>query len=347
MLLNSFSIALLICSIASIMLMAVAFKTAIRVLRHWDLESDSAEQIALEGDTWFASQLIQLSLSLQIISLFLLMVAANSFAEVLVGAMCAAGAFQANSYGPLSLLTKLVGVFFYGYWIIFHRFDIQSQHYPLMRFKFTYLLLLAPILGADLFFTMQYLRLLEPDIITSCCGVLFGTGITNGYALLGPLPFVPLLTSYVGISLFLLAVSVWWSRSEHLRSRGTSGVISLQIQGIVYGVLWLAYFGFSLVVITSVISPYVYGMPAHRCPFDLLHSEYHYVGFLIYLLLLGVCFFGSSGNIAMMFVKNPYLIGIITHYRRLSMKFCVITLPAYLVLIGYYPAAYLLFGGER
>lgn len=331
----------MISSVVSILLVAVSARTAVRVLYRWNLESDSSEQIALEGETWLASQLIQLSLFLQIISLFLLMLAADRFAEVLVGAMCAAGAFLANSYGPVSLLTKLVGVFLYGFWVVLHRFDIHSEFYPLMKGKSLYLLLLVPVLLVDFFFTMQYVRLLEPDIITSCCGVLFGTGNEEGFVFLGPLPFLPVVAAYVLISSILLGVALQLSRVD-----SSPGGVNRPVLAVLLGGVWLVYFGFSLVVITSVISPYVYAMPSHRCPFDLLHMEYNYVGVPIYLCLLCACFFGSSGSLAMVFSKQSDLQENVGHYRRFAMRFCVVVLPVYWVLIGYFPVSYLLYGGE-
>jgi hypothetical protein len=45
--------------------------------------------------------------------------------------------------------------------------------------------------------------------------------------------------------------------------------------------------GAGLVGLVSFVSPYVYELPSHRCPFCLLQAEYRWVGYPLYAMLLG------------------------------------------------------------
>ena len=42
-----------------------------------------------------------------------------------------------------------------------------------------------------------------------------------------------------------------------------------------------------LAALVSWVSPYVYELPTHRCPFCLLHAEYGWIGYPLYAALLG------------------------------------------------------------
>lgn len=170
---RSLSLALSLISLMVFFVTLMAAYTAVRVLRYWDINSDSARQIRLENEIWLSSTLMEYALVFQILSLFLLVLAADSFSTVLIGAMYATGSFLANGFGIASLCIKLVSIFVYGFWLFIHRLDISSCRYPLVRLKYFYLLALCPFLITDILLQTLYLSRLQPDSITSCCGVVF------------------------------------------------------------------------------------------------------------------------------------------------------------------------------
>ncbi len=45
-------------------------------------------------------------------------------------------------------------------------------------------------------------------------------------------------------------------------------------------------FPLSILALISYISPYIYELPAHHCPFCILHGEYGFVGYPLYLAFL-------------------------------------------------------------
>ena len=340
MLLNSWSITLLVISAASLFLVGGAVKTAIRILRFWDTDADTARQIQLENETWLSALLMEYGMVLQIIALFLLVLAADSYSEILIGAMCATGAFLANGYGIPLVLVKITGVFLYGLWIVLHRLDISSETLPLTRVKYLYLLVLAPLVLFDMILLILYLVQLEPDIITSCCGVVFGSAAGDGKNLIGPMPVGMVMSSFYGLAGVLFV----WS-FVFLRKIGAAAFLGTKINGISFSLSWLIFFCLSLLVITSVISSYIYGMPFHRCPFDIMKKEYSFVGYLIYFVLFSVTFLGMSVGITSIFNTIPNLQESLRIFRKVSLKLCLILLPIFLVIITWYPATYFL-GGD-
>lgn len=341
MLLNSWAIALLVTAAASLFLLGGALKTAIRVLLFWAPEKDTAAQITLENETWLAALLVRYSMLLQLVSLLLLLLAAESFSHILVGAMCATGAFVANDYGLPALLAKLFGVFFYGFWLVLQRLDSRSEYLPLTKIKFVYLLLLGPLLAADIALLTLYLTNLRPDIITSCCGVVFAAAVGDGYNLMGPQPNAVVMLLFYGLAGVLIFLALFLLRRKNL-SR-PNGVNTLA-NGC-FGSGCMIFFMFSLVVITSVISPHIYDLPTHRCPFDILQGEYYGVGYPIYLSLMLATFSGMSGA-ATSFLQNlPGLAEPVRSYRQTSLRLFLLGMVFFLMIVTCFPAGSLLKNG--
>ncbi len=334
MFLNPWSLALTLCSLVVLVLGAVAAKTAVRVLRFWEPGSDSNRQIRLENEIWLSSTLVAYGLGFQIMTLILFMLAADQFCKVIVGAMCATGALLANPFGMPALLVKLVGVFFYGFWILLHQLDIRSEHYPLVRIKYLALLLLLPLLVLDATLQTLYIAGIKPDIITSCCAVVFSdtpgstTNLMTGFSQQG------LLIAFIG-SIIGLTVLGWT-----LLRRWQAWLADLYAAG------WLWFFVLSLVMITNVISSYVYAMPYHKCPFCILKPEYHYFGFALYGALIPAAFFGASAALAGLVRGKAGLGGVVDRYQRLAVKVSLILLVIFSALSFYHYLKYLISGGE-
>lgn len=340
MLINIWSISLFICALAVFFLFSRAAITAVRVLRFWDSGSDSALQIRLESETWLSAALVESGLIVQSMSLLLLVFAAEEFSHVLAGAMCATGAFAANEYGFWSITIKLVAIFLYAFWIVIHRLDVQSEFYPLTRIKHLAILLLLPVVGVDIVLQSLYLYNLTPDIITSCCGVIF-SGVTDGERDLTYIFSVTQLFSLFYLVAILLLVLKW------IVMRGKTH--NSRLQSLMYTAIslsWLFYFPYGLYVITMVISSYIYAMPFHHCPFDMLKGEYYWVGYPIYITFIGAAFFGICSGLAGLTRRLPGLFSIV---RNVQNRFIVISfwlLIAFVLVVSYAPLLYYFNGGE-
>jgi hypothetical protein len=88
----------------------------------------------------------------------------------------------------------------------------------------------------------------------------------------------------------------------------------------------------------SFISPAIYELPTHHCPFCVLQKEYSYIGYLFYSTLLGGAVTGMGAGILKPFRSIPSMAVIIPSMQKrlavLSVLFyasaCLLTLVAVL-----------------
>jgi hypothetical protein len=334
MFLNSWSIALLICGLLVLFLIGLAARSAVRVLLYWDPGSDSNRQIRLENEIWLTSTLVEYALGVQIVSLVVFVLAADYFSQSIVGAMCATGSLLANDFGVPALIVKIGAVFFYGFWIVLHQLDIRSPRYPLVRLKYVYLLLLLPLLILDLTLGVIYIAGLTPDIITSCCAVVFGNTVGGGTNLLsGMAGETTLLLFYASVVVLTAAGLILFA--------GWRPWLSL-----LYSILWLWFFLLALMTVTTVFSSYIYAMPYHKCPFCLLKPEYQYVGFAIYAALFGGAFMGMSVVVAEPLRKVEGMTGVVRDFQKKAAGISLLFLALFTALSSYHYLRYILTGGE-
>ncbi|MBU0480993.1 MAG: hypothetical protein KKG47_07815 [Proteobacteria bacterium] len=341
MFLNAWSLSLTLCSIIVIFLMTIAARTAFRVIRYWNPGSDSNLQIRLESETWLASTLVEYALAVQAFSLLLFLLAADNYSKVIAGAMCATGTLLANGYGMPALLFKISGFFLYAFWILTHQLDIRSESYPLVRFKFSYLLFLLPVVIIDQALQTAYIANLDPDIITSCCAVVFSDAAGEGRNLIGALS-APVLPVFYTLAAFLFILGLLLGKVLPVKTgERTAGFLLL-----LYTAGWAIFFLVSLLAITSVLSSYIYAMPSHRCPFDIIKPEYNYIGVLIYTALLAGTFAGVSPAFAKFVTRNTGLGDAAVKYGRTAVILSTLFLAIFICASSYHYLKYMITGGE-
>ncbi len=266
-------LALLLASGLVTLLVVAAAGLGWQILRHWDQRSGTESQLALERRTYLVSALLSLALGVQVLSLFLFIFTADGLHSQFVGAMCAAGSLAAAPFGYTTLLMKVGTCLLAGAWIVLHRADIRAYDCPLIRPKFALLLGLAPLVLAETWFQTRYLTGLRADVMTSCCGSLFGQGREGIAAELAGLPPALVHPLFWGSLLAFALAGAWFLRTR----RGP----------LVFAILGLAFFVAALVALVSVFGLYIYELPTHHCPFCLLHREHGFVGYPLYATLLG------------------------------------------------------------
>ena len=188
MILNPGVISLVGGSFLANLFMAYASWIGVRILKEWDMESGSARQVILERKTYLVSTLLNVIMVYQIVSLFLLVHTADHIHTEFAGAMCAAGTLGANPYGYPALQVKVFASFLCGIWLLVNRADGRAPDYPLIRVKYKLLPALQVLFVLDLFLLWNYFGGLTPDVITSCCGILFGDGDGSSAGELAHLP---------------------------------------------------------------------------------------------------------------------------------------------------------------
>ena len=266
-------LALLLASGLVSLLLTAAGWQGFRILRGWNLQSGSEGQLDLERRTYLVSTLVTNALVIEILSLFLFIFTADGLHAQFVGAMCAAGSLSANTYGYPTLLIKVTTCLLAGVWLILQRADTQGHDYPLIRPKYLLLLILVPLVLTETWLQTSYLVGLKADVMTSCCGSLFGQGRQGLASELASLP--PRL----------MQPTFWVSFAALM----VSGVVLLRTRrgAAAFSVISFVFLCVSVASLLSFFCLYIYELPTHHCPFCLLQKEYGFVGYPIYGTLLG------------------------------------------------------------
>lgn len=314
MILHPSIIALLVSSLLMSILTLYAGYFAVLIIKRWDINSGSSLQLDLERRTYLISTILAYVFGFQLISFFLFIYTADSLSTLFTGAMCAAGTLNLNRFGYPLLFLKLSNFIFAGLWLILNYTDNRGYDYPLIRKKYWFLLFLAPLLISDTILQAQYFLSLHPDVITSCCGSLF-SGSETAAADLSAVPQKPMKVIF-GISLFSVAAGAGFF---YKTGRG----------GYLLSLLSAAALPVFIASILSFISPYIYELPSHHCPFCLLQKEYGYLGYLLYLMLLAGTVSGIGAGLLAPFKNRSSLAAVIPPLQK---KFALATVFAYSAL---------------
>jgi len=314
MILHPAIIALLVSSILISALVLFAFRYGVQIVRHWDLRSGSSQQLDLERRTYLISTVLAYVFGFQLASLFLLIYTADSLSTLFTGAMCAAGTFNVNAYGYPLLVLKIINFLLAGLWLTLNYADNRAYDYPLIRKKYAFLLALTPFILLETFLQVRYFLGLRPDVITSCCGSLFSAGSSGVAGDLASLPIVPLQYAFTAGMVAAIALGVV------VAATGRGGYVFSLAAGMVF-IMGIA----SLI---SFVSPAIYELPTHHCPFCVLQKEYGYIGYLYYTALLGGAVTGMGVGVLMPFRSITSLSVIIPSLQKKLAVLSIIFLSA-------------------
>jgi hypothetical protein len=187
--------------------------------------------------------------------------------------MCAAGSLYVNSYGYPALILKIVSFILAGLWLIMNYADNKAYDYPLIRKKYLFLVIIAPVILIEALFQWNYYLRLNPDVITSCCGSLFSVDARTVTSEIASLPRLPMKIA------FYVTVTCAIASGFHFFLKNRGGYLFTSLSTIAFFI--------SILSIVSFISLYYYELPTHHCPFCILQREYGYVGYPLYMVLLG------------------------------------------------------------
>ncbi len=279
MILHSGILALLCGSGIALLMLLYAAGLGVKILRHWDYRSNSEEQLHLERKTYLVSTIVSYAIGFELFSLFLFIFTVDDIHPLLTGAMCATGSLNANPLGWYALSGK-IAIFFAGsLWLTLNHVDGKAENCPLVKAKYIFLLLLVPLIAGQYALQTSYFLALDPAVITSCCGSLFSTANNGLAADLAALEIRPAMAVFYGGGLLSLvsAFSVLGTRAGLPRYLCTLSAA--------------VFFPVSITAIVSFVSIYIYQLPTHHCPFDLLQKNYGFIGYPLYLsLFIGTLF---------------------------------------------------------
>ena len=287
------------------------------ILRRWDIKSGSELQLSLERRTYLISTLMSYAFGFQLVSLFVFIYTADHLSTLFVGAMCAAGTLNVNEFGYPTIILKVISFLLAGLWLVMNYTDNQAYDYPLIKKKYLLLLIIAPFILTEAILQGAYFFSMKPDIITSCCGTLF-TSETQGIAAgIITLPRAPTeVAFYTGMTVTVGLGIYFWTKG-----RG----------GYLFSLASTLTFFISVIALISVFCLYFYELPTHHCPFCILQREYGYVGYALYLTLLGGAVSGLGLGVIMPFKKIRSLADILPPVQR---RLTLILLVSYLLFIA-------------
>jgi len=278
-------IALLSGSLITSLVMLLASWLGVQILLRWDISSSSEGQLLLEQKTWLISTLLNYALGFQIFSIILFIFTADDIHQLFIGAMCATGSLNANLVGWLVLLIKGILLFAAAFWVVLNRLDQRTEDCPLVRPKYLALILITPLVLLDFYLQWRYFSGLQPEVITSCCGSLFSA---EGESVASELAGMPVKQA------MLLFFSISGSYLVILTSCILFKTAILRHLLFITSVLM---FFVSVGAVISFISLYIYQMPSHHCPFDMLQANYNYIGYPMYAGLFIATLYGMLPGI--------------------------------------------------
>jgi hypothetical protein len=319
MILNPAILALLISSLLTCLMVCYANWYGVRILVNWDIRSGSELQLSLERRTYLISTIVSYALAFQLVSLFLFIYTADHLHGLFVGAMCAAGTLNVNSYGYPLLVLKIVNFLLAGIWLIVNHADTRGYDYPLIKIKYAILLVITPLVILELLLQFGYFAGLHADVITSCCGSLFSLDRPGMAGDLAGLPGRTMAQAfYAGMAATFLSGLYFFV------TRRGAALLSL---------LSVITFGSAIAALISFFCLYFYELPTHHCPFCILQKEYGYIGYVLYLALLGGGLAGmGAGVLAPMRHRGSMALIIPSLQRRLAAAMLVLYLVFALIV---------------
>ena len=322
MLLNPAIIALISGSFLVSAFAVYATVIGLQVVRRWDLSSGSEGQLALERKTYLVSTVLTYVMAFELFSLLMYVYTADHHHQMFVGAMCAAGSLNVNSYGYPTLILKIINFILCGIWLMLNYTDNQARDYPLIRTKYRFLIPVAALLILETLLQTGYFMNLRADVITSCCGTQFSE---NAGGIAGDIAALPARATLV---IFFLSMVLTLRMGSHFYMTGKNPRL------YVYFSTWMLFF--SIVAVISVISVYFYEQPTHHCPFCILQKEYHFIGYPLYLTLFSSSILGMGMGMVDRFKETASLKAVIPALQK---RLCLISMVGYVVftLIVLYP----------
>jgi hypothetical protein len=315
-------IALTLGSFSIVMIMIYASATGLQIVDKWDLSSGSEMQLAFERKTYLISTILNYAMGYEIFSLLMFVYTADHMHDLFIGAMCAAGSLNVNNFGYPTLVLKITSAIACGVWIIINYVDNKGYDYPLVKPKYKLLVIITSLIVLEGLFQWNYFIGLNPDIITSCCGIQFST---EAPSIAGEIAHLP---SYSTKVLFFTAVVLTLRTGVYFFVTGRGARV--------FSYCALALFIISVISIISWISVHYYELPTHHCPFCVLQREYGYIGYPLYVTLFAAAITGVGVGVINRYRTIPSLSEIIPKVQK---RLCVSAMISYIIFaaIAMYP----------
>lgn len=296
---------------------SIAFVLSLKLYWYWDRDATSLLQYRLEKESYLVGLIIKYIFMLKVPLFLFFIYTCDTLSGIITGAMCAAGVVNSVDFGLFLLLFKLLNLYLFGFWLLLHVRDVESELQPYIRqkslfFGIAFFFFVAEIVLEILFFTS-----LNISKIVSCCGTLFSASTQSS------LSFLFLMENWTIVSFFYASFVLM--------------LVGFMVKNsAVYLFSNLLFLFFAIVSLILFFSTYVYELPTHHCPFCLLQSDYYGVGSFLYATLFLGTFYGICGVVISTLTK-----GFILRAMRLSIFFNSV----YVLIVSAYVVVYFLKNG--
>lgn len=265
-------LALVVPELVAASLALVAASTAMRVLTLGGAPRTSEVALAIERRAELVATLFGVASAATLLALAVEVLGADRLRASVRGAMCAWGVLAQGPWGFRSLGLAAVSALSCAAWLALHRVDLALRAPELSRAKFAAVLVVAPLLVANLGGGALYALGLDFRVIASCCS----SGLEGAReAVLGA-------SGGARTTAFATFCALG----------GASVVLALAARRVgsprLAAIAALASVGASCAALPAVlgyVAPYAYESPVHLCPFCLLDADGHYLGWPLYAAL--------------------------------------------------------------
>jgi hypothetical protein len=274
-------LALVAAELVAAALAIVSVSSALRVLSLGSEGRTTETALAIERRAELVATLFGVASAAAVIALVVEVLGADRLRASVRGAMCAWGVLAGDAWGFRSLGLAAVSALACIAWLALHRVDLALRAPELTRAKFALVLVVAPLLVANLGGGILYALGLDFRMVASCCStglegareVIVGAGggaRTTAFAIFAG----------AGVATVVLALAARRARSSVLAG----------LAAIASGAAALA----SIPAILGYVAPHAYESPVHLCPFCLLDADGFYLGWPLYAALFAATSIGLS-----------------------------------------------------
>jgi len=261
LLLPSISISLFVDS-SLFLLLFYAFFLSLSLLKNYNKSDTSNAFYKLENRSHLLVTIVTLSIFIKILLLPFFLNTLNTLTAFIPGAMCSAGVISANEFGNPTLFFKLATLLIALLWLRLNNVDEVTPKQPYFQKKLWLFNILFFSIAMEFFLEIAFFTHLVTDSPVMCCTSIFNTNTQKDFLI--TLPHIYLLILF--IVLFFSSILL-----KHYKKRFLSSLSILLFSYIAYYTL------------VYILSPYIYELPTHKCPYCMMQNEYYGIGYFIYI----------------------------------------------------------------
>jgi hypothetical protein len=294
----------------------IAFVLSIKIFFGWDINSVTKKQYTLEKQSFLSATIIKYIFAIKVPLFLFFIFTLDKISNVLTGAMCAAGVVDATPYGTYLFILKIINIYLFAYWLALHKEDIRHEAQPYTKVKFGVFIVAFFLFISELIVEWIMFGSIDVSKMVSCCGTLYSSSATSAISSIFSIDTTLLLSLFYGNFLFI--VLFYFLKQKYL-----------------FAISNLLFIITSLISLIVFFGTYIYELPTHHCPFCFLQSDYHYVGYFLYIFLFVGTFYGLVSG----FVHNSQ--DEISKNYKISLMFNF----AYVILLSLYPIVFYIKNG--